>query len=149
VLARQLEQYLHAQIPLSAAMRVRVVALDAEGVTLSAPLAPNINHHETVFGGSAAALAILASWSLIHVRLRADHLDARLVIQRNTIEYQRPMSGEFQARSAFESADAWSAFAALLQRRGRARLSVLAALTQDEVRAGHFSGQFVALEPVP
>jgi thioesterase domain-containing protein len=145
VLATQLEQYLHAQIPLSRAMRVTVAALDAQGVTLSAPLAPNINHHETVFGGSAAALAILASWSLIHVRLAAAHLDARLVIQRNAMEYERPMSGDFQARSAFASPDAWPAFAALLQRRGRARLTVVATLAHGGLRAGHFTGQFVAM----
>jgi thioesterase domain-containing protein len=146
VLAAQLQQYLHEQIPLSRAMRVSVTAVDAAGVTLSAPLAPNINHHETVFGGSAVTLAILASWSLIHVRLRAAHLDARLVIQRSAVEYERPMRGEFVARSAFESEESWSAFAALLARRGRARLSVVATLSQGGLRAGHFTGQFVALQ---
>jgi len=145
VLARQLQQYLHDEIPLCRAMRVQVAAVDADGVTLSAPLAPNINHHETVFGGSASALAILASWSLIHVRLRAADLAARLVIQRNTMEYERPIAGDFSARSAFESQDAWLAFAAMLERRGRARLTVLATLEHGGVRAGRFTGQFVAL----
>lgn len=145
MLARQLQQYLHDEIPLCRAMRVRVTAVDADGVTLSAPLAPNINHHETVFGGSAAALAILASWSLIHVRLRAAELAARLVIQRNTMEYERPMATDFSARAAFESDAAWPAFAAMLARRGRARLTVVATLGHDGVRAGRFCGQFVAL----
>ena len=145
MLASELQHYLHEQIPLSAAMQVRVSAVDAQGVTLSAPLAPNINHHETVFGGSAAALAILAGWSLVHVRLRAANLQARLVIQRNALEYERPMSGEFSARSAFESGDTWPAFAALLERRGRARLTVIATLEHGGLRSGHFTGQFVAL----
>jgi thioesterase domain-containing protein len=145
VLARQLEEYLHEEIPLCRAMQVQVAAVDADGVTLSAPLAPNINHHETVFGGSAAALAILSCWSLIHVRLRAAALDARLVIQRNAMEYERPIGGAFTARSAFAPADAWDAFAATLTRRGRARLTVVATLAHGGVRAGHFSGQFVAM----
>ena len=144
MLASQLEQYLHAEIPLSAAMRVSVSAIDAAGVTLSAPLAANINHHETVFGGSAAALAILAGWSLIHVRLHAADLPARLVIQRNSMEYERPITGDFTARSAFESEASWSAFAAMLRRRGRARLTVVATLEHAGVRAGGFIGQFVA-----
>ncbi len=145
MLARDLEQYLHAQIPLCRAMRVQVAALDAQGVTLSAPLAPNINHHETVFGGSAAVLAILAGWSLIHVRLQHAQLPARVVIQRHTMEYERPMAQDFKARSALESEDAWAAFAALLARRGRARLRVLATLECAGVRSGSFSGQFVAV----
>jgi thioesterase domain-containing protein len=59
--ARELQAYLHAHIPLSAAMQVSVDAVAADGVTLRAPLAPNINHRETVFGGSASAVAILAA----------------------------------------------------------------------------------------
>ena len=55
--ARELEDYLHAHIPLSAAMQVAVVAVEASGVTLAAPLAPNINHRDPLFGGSASAVA--------------------------------------------------------------------------------------------
>jgi thioesterase domain-containing protein len=58
----ELERYLHEHIPLSHAMRVGVVTVDAGTVVLRAPLEPNINHRETVFGGSASALAILAAW---------------------------------------------------------------------------------------
>lgn len=59
-----LEQYLHEHIPLSRAMGVEVQEADWNGVTLRAPLAPNNNHRETVFGGSASAVAILAAWAL-------------------------------------------------------------------------------------
>ena len=52
--ARALETSLHAHIPLSAAMQVSAVAVDATGVTL----APDINHRDTVFGGSASAVAM-------------------------------------------------------------------------------------------
>lgn len=61
----ELEKYLHGHIPLSKAMEVAVVQVQPEGVILSAPLAPNINHRDTVFGGSASAVAILAAWSLL------------------------------------------------------------------------------------
>jgi thioesterase domain-containing protein len=81
----ELEQYLHKHIPLSKAMGVVVVSANAETAVLQASLAPNINHRETVFGGSASALAILAVWSLLHTRLRGSGIEARLVIQRNTM----------------------------------------------------------------
>ncbi len=61
----ELEAYLHQTIPLSRAMAVSVIELNPESVVLGAPLAPNVNVHETAFGGSAAALALLAAWSLL------------------------------------------------------------------------------------
>ncbi len=63
--ARELERYLQDRIPLSRAMAVEVRTASPAGVTLFAPLAPNINHRDTVFGGSASALAILAAWSAL------------------------------------------------------------------------------------
>jgi thioesterase domain-containing protein len=83
----ELEAYLHEHIPLSHAMQVAVVELGPDTVVLRAPLAPNINHRETVFGGSASAVAILAAWSLLHTRLTSAGISARLVIQRNTMSY--------------------------------------------------------------
>src|SRR3546814_6317524 len=41
---QDLGEYLHRQIPLSAAMQVDVRSATAQSVVLSAPLAPNINH---------------------------------------------------------------------------------------------------------
>ena len=58
--ARELEAYLHDRIPLSRAMAIAVVEAGPERVRLAAPLAPNINHRDTVFGGSAASLAMAA-----------------------------------------------------------------------------------------
>ncbi|MGE5240286.1 MAG: YiiD C-terminal domain-containing protein, partial [Bacteroidota bacterium] len=69
---RELERYLHEQIPLSKAMGVEVMEASGEKVELAAPFAPNINHLETVFGGSASAVAILAAWTLLHVRLELE-----------------------------------------------------------------------------
>jgi len=45
------QQYLHDHIPLSKAMQVTVLSAQTDSVILSAPLAPNINGKETVFGG--------------------------------------------------------------------------------------------------
>ena len=81
----ELAQYIHEHIPLSKAMGVSVVAVEDDAITLQAPLEPNLNHRQTVFGGSASALAILASWSLLHVRLHGQGIADRLVIQRNSI----------------------------------------------------------------
>jgi thioesterase domain-containing protein len=108
-------------------------------------LRPNVNHRETVFGGSASALAILAAWSLLHTRLRREGIATRLVIQRNTMEYEQPILGEFTARSSLESLAAWPQFTRMLARKGKARVAVLSVLEHAGEVVGRFTGEFVAL----
>jgi len=141
-----LEQYLHENIPLSKAMQVSVVSVSPESVVLSAPLEPNINHRETVFGGSASALAILSAWSLLHTRLQAEHpASCRLVIQRNTMEYALPIQGQFVARSVLAQPEQWPSFLRILSRRSKGRISVNSVLEHLGQQVGAFSGEFVAL----
>jgi thioesterase domain-containing protein len=141
----ELERYLHDHIPLSRAMQVRVVEIQSTSVTLGAPLAPNINHRDTVFGGSASALAILSAWSLLHTRLTARGLPSRLVIQRNAMEYQLPILGDFTATAAIVDMQAWDLFLRMLQRKDKARISVASVLHSDGKQVGQLDGEFVAL----
>jgi thioesterase domain-containing protein len=140
-----LERYLHQQIPLSVAMGVRVRMATAERVQLAAPLAPNINHNETAFGGSAAALATLSAWALLHVRLTLAAVQARLVIQRSSMEYEQPIPGDFDAVCLFTDEPAWGRFRATLVRRGRARLTLASHLLYDARQVATFEGDFVGL----
>lgn len=126
-------------------MEVGVIAVDDDGVTLSAPLAPNINHRETVFGGSASALAILASWALLHTRLTAAGIGCRLVIQRNTMQYDAPITGDFTARSRLREPQDWPRFLRMLERRGKARAAVESTLENAGNVVGRFEGEFVGL----
>ncbi|WP_246701857.1 YiiD C-terminal domain-containing protein [Rhizobium terricola] len=139
-----LQSYLHDHIPISAAMHVRVAATDEKSITLAAPLAPNINHRETVFGGSASAVAILSAWSLLHLRLKSEGLESRVVIQHNTMDYLAPITDDFTARSYLVDPNSWASFTRLLARRGRARILVGAVLETDGIIAGRLEGEFVA-----
>jgi len=141
-----LAQYLHQQIPLSRAMQVDALEVSEDSVRLSAPLVPNVNHRATVFGGSASALAILAAWSLLHVRLRGSFPQASIVIQRQSTSYNRPIQGTFSARAALAQPDDWPRFVRLLARRGKARISVTSTLEYAGERVGQFSGDFVAFD---
>jgi thioesterase domain-containing protein len=141
---QSLEQFLHHEIPLSRAMQVVALDVSEHSVQLSAPLAPNLNHHATVFGGSACAVAMLAAWSLLHVRLRASLPSVSIVIQRQTMRYDRPILGTFSARALLAEPAEWPQFVRLLARRGRARITVASTLDYAGDTAGHFSGDFVA-----
>jgi thioesterase domain-containing protein len=143
--AGSVEQYLHRHIPLTAAMGARVASVTLRRAELRAPLAPNINHRETVFGGSAAALAILASWTLLHVRCASAGVAARLVIQRHEMSYAEPIGGDFTAVCELTDEPAWERFLATLQRRGRARIELSAQLFHAARVAASSRGEFVAL----
>lgn len=143
---KSLEQFLHQQIPLSRAMQVSAIDVTAESVQLSAPLAPNLNHRATVFGGSASAVAMLAAWSLLHVRLRASFPSACIVIQRQSMSYNRPIHGTFAARALLAQPAEWPRFLRLLTRRGRARITVASTLDYAGEPAGYFTGDFVAFD---
>ena len=141
-----IESYLHEHIPLSASMGVRVKVAMPERVELWLPLAPNVNHQRTVFGGSAAAAATLAAWTLLQLRLdrlKAD--DAQLVVQRSATEYKWPITGDFEAVCTFDDEATWASFERALARRGRARLTVGARLIQEAREVVTFAGDFVAL----
>lgn len=144
----ELETYLHEHIPLSSAMQVSVLEVTPEHLVLGAPLPPNINHRETVFGGSASALAILSAWALLHTRLAAVGISSTLVIQRNTMTYEKAITGRFTATATTPTDEVWQAFMRMLQRKGRGRISVASVLMQDGNVAGRLEGDFVALNAV-
>ncbi|MEJ5976953.1 YiiD C-terminal domain-containing protein [Novosphingobium sp. PS1R-30] len=141
---RDLEEYLHRQIPLSAAMQVAVRSAAPDSVVLAAPLEPNINHKHTAFGGSVSALGILAAWSLVHLRLTAENLRGEIVIQSNSMDYDRPIAGAFTAVSALADVEAWPGFIRMLTRRKRARIAVRSELIYRGEVAGCLTGRFVA-----
>jgi thioesterase domain-containing protein len=145
----EVEAYLHGHIPLSADMAVCVVACDATGVVLRAPLAPNINHRATVFGGSASAVAILAAWTWLHFALRVAGQTPRLVIQRNTVDYLSPIPTEFEARCPGLPPAQFEKFVRTLARHGRSRATLDAALFCAGEKVAVFSGDYVALSVAP
>lgn len=139
-----LADFLHEHIPLSRAMNVTAVRASVEEVVLEAPLEPNINVHGTMFGGSAATLGLLAAWSVLHLRLEAEGISNQLVIHRTEMEYLKPIAGTAQAVARLEGAD-WASFLHTLERRGKARLKVDAALVFNGEPAARLAGEFVAI----
>lgn len=141
----ELQQFLHRSVPLSQAMQVRVELIEADQLVLSAPMAPNLNQHGTVFGGSSATLGVLAAWSLLHVRLTQQAVHCKLVVQRTAMEYEAPMSAAFSATATWAAGSDWDKFLAAYHAHGKARIQAQAMLQSAGRRAGRFSGEFVAL----
>lgn len=139
------QAYLHAHIPLSAAMGTRVVEAGPTSVRLTAPLEPNLNHRATAFGGSVAALAILAGWTLVHLRLRSEGIEARTVIQRSDVSYVEAVEGAFEARALPPSDQQWTRFRGMLDRWGRGRVRVRVGVYHEGTRVAELDGDYVGL----
>ncbi len=140
-----LQDYFHEHIPLSKAMAVKVEVATPGIVRLAAPLAPNSNHHGTVFGGSASAVAVLSAWGLLHVAMLDAGIQADLVVQKSSMSYELPITGEFTAEAVAPAPEKWQRFLAMLLKYKRARISVGAVLNCAGKKTGEFEGDFVAV----
>jgi thioesterase domain-containing protein len=142
----EITRYLHEHIAITRQLGASVDAYDGASVRIVAPLGPNLNHRQTAFGGSLAALAILAGWTLVHLALRERGTDARLVIQRSEVDFDAPVDGDLVVSAALPPAPQWERFLAMLERHSRARVRVRGTIGPDArgVRAGAHEGTYVA-----
>jgi len=144
--AAELEQVLHHDIPLTREMGIRVIDWQNHRLRLHLPLAPNVNHKSTLFGGSLYCGAVLAGWGWLHLRLREAGIDdGHIVIQDGQISYPLPVREDAIAVCDAPDVAQWDRFITTYQRRGRARLELptrIHAQDSDE-SAVRFTGQFV------
>ena len=143
VRAARLEGYMHRTIPLVDQMQVRVTDFDAAGLTLTAPLAPNINHERTAFGGSLASLATLACWGYLWLLLE-DEPGMHMVVNEAQLRYLKPVTAALTAHCEAPAADTLQKFLDTLRRRGKARIELKAAIFQDGTLCTEYTGSFVA-----
>ncbi|HEY1772257.1 MAG TPA: YiiD C-terminal domain-containing protein [Gammaproteobacteria bacterium] len=142
--ATSLERYMRVHIPLVVQMQVKVATLDDTGLTLTAPLGPNINHERTAFGGSLASLMTLACWGYLWALMDKGH-GLRIVVKDAQLEYLRPVTGTLEAHCAPADAEALQRFRDTLARRGKARIGLKAEMQQDGTVAARYTGGFAVI----
>jgi len=95
----ELETYLHQRIPLSRAMAVEVRSATPDGVELFDRSRP-ISITATPSSAAAPRGRDPGGWCALYVRMRAEMRAGRIVIRRNKMSYERPITGDFTAKSA-------------------------------------------------
>ena len=140
---RKIEELFYGQIPITRALGVRVEEYDGERLVLVAPLAANVNHLGTAFGGSLHAVAVLSGYGLLWLELR--DLDPHIVIRDSTISYDRPVTGDLRAVCQSPGAEELERFRQTFIERGRARIALDATIEDAGRPAVRFRGTFVAL----
>lgn len=141
----EVETYLREHIPLSGDMGVRVLDPGPDRVVLEAPLEPNLNHRATAFGGSVAAVAMLAGWALVHFRLKAEGVAAETVIHRGDMRYDAPIQGPFRALCARVADGPWQRFTKAIVRHGRGRIGVVVTVEVGGGAVATLGASYVAL----
>lgn len=141
--ARQIEELFYSKIPITRALGVRVEHYDGERLVLSAPLAENVNHLGTAFGGSLNALAVLSGYGLLWLELQ--DTECHIVIRRSSISYERPVRGELRATCARPEAETLRQFKQTFHEKGKARIALSATIELEGITAVRFEGTFVAM----
>ena len=138
------ERFFHEQIPLTRAMGLRVLSDDACGFTVEAPVALNYNHLHTAFGGSINAVATLAGYGFVWLRLRGEA--AHLVIADSSIRFLRPVREVIRATCSQPAADELDRFVSAVRGREKARITLHVRVEAEAgATAAEFTANFVAL----
>ncbi len=140
---RALQSKLNEEIPLTRAMGLVVKSLTADSVCLTAPLANNINHKSTAFGGSLYSIAVLAGWSLIYSQLQDRHLQGHIVIQESDIKYLKPVTTEIEAVCRINSTAMMEKFVQTFTKKGMARIMLETSIQQGDIESVRFQGKYV------
>ena len=139
-----LQRYLNERIPISGAMGVEVLEAGLKQVIIRAPLAPNVNHMKTAFGGSVSAVAMLSAWSLLYVRLLNEDIKSNIVIHKTAVTFERPIIDTFTSTTVFDYEPAWEEFASKLKTKNKAGLNLSSILMCGESVTGRLEGHFVS-----
>ena len=141
----EITSYLHQEIPITGKMGLRVSVFNQWEISLSSPLAENINHKDTAFGGSLSSAAILACWTLIHLNLDKVIQNFQLVIQKSEILFDRPVHGNFVAICSIEDHKDWSRFQRALTKFGKSRIRLNSEVWSAGQLTCRHTGVYVAI----
>jgi len=139
---------LRTEMPVTQHLGIEAVGYHNGVLSLRAPLAANVNHKGTAFGGSLNAIATLAGWGVIWLALREHDIPGEVVIQDSSVHYLRPVRGDFVARSGPPEPEALSRLLGAVRRRGRGRIGLVAEVEDSEGAAVRFAGRYVVQAPI-
>lgn len=121
-------------------MGIRVVE-NGDSFAIEAPVALNYNHLHTAFGGSINAVATLAAYAFLWLRLGDE---SHVVVRESTIRFVRPIHEIIRARCDEPAEEALRAFKSTLLEKGKASMRLAVLVEENGALAAEFTGAFVA-----
>ena len=143
--AQQLIQFIRDEIPLARAMDLHLAHCDDDMLSLSAPLAPNVNDKGCAFGGSLVSLMTLSGWALVELALRRRGIDCDVFVAESSVRYLAPLWGDFRSDARLPPDADWATFFSTLAARNKARISVDCVVHGDDGKpASTLTARYVA-----
>ena len=142
---KYLESTMRRLIPITRAMEITVSEYQRNRVVMKAPLAQNINHMGTAFGGSLNALGMLTGWAILHMLLKDQQIQARILIREGTASYLTPVEQDFEAICDVARESLLDQALEVLKRKGRATIELAAQIRCGGKVAMRFHGSFVMI----
>lgn len=114
------------------AMAIRAVKFDAGVLSVSAPLANNVNDKECAFGGSLVSVMTMAAWGLLSEMCRRVDTPAEVYIADTQVRFLAPLYGDLNAQASLHQDTDWGVFLQTLRSKSRARAVVYASIKNEQ-----------------
>ncbi|GGP56639.1 thioesterase [Shewanella algicola] len=139
-LLSQLQNTWHSTIPLSQFMQVKPLSFSGTELQVTAPLAPNINLHNTMFAGSIYTLMTLTGWGMLWLQQQRLTLQGDIVIADANVKYIKPITGEPVAKVIWPNTDISG-----LAEGQRAQVMLDVGLYCNDLLCAAFTGHYVSI----
>lgn len=144
--AKELEKLLTSEIPITKQMGIRDLQITDGKLSLTLPIQPNVNHKQTMFGGSLYSSGAVACYGLFLSGLREHAITTNnIVISEGQMKYMAPVDQDARIEAQWNSDKERTQFFAALGAKKKARVLMRAQVFIANKLCAEFSGQFVAL----
>ena len=146
-LCEDLQQTWHNEIPISAAMQIKVRSFEDHTLRIEAALGPNVNVHGTGFAGSLYSIAALCGWGATHLALLSADRPGSIVIAKAEIDYRAPVTQTIEASCHFPYAATLAELKAGDKQRFDLTVQIGAQDNPNKRPKANFSGTYAVLMP--
>ncbi|MCZ4337949.1 thioesterase domain-containing protein [Shewanella colwelliana] len=142
-LLTQLQATWHRTIPVSQFMQITPEAYRDGTFSVSAPLAPNLNLHDTMFAGSIYTLMTLTGWGAVWLNQRLSEVEGDIVLAKADIRYLAPVDANPVAKVSWPEVDL-----TVLAEGQKAKVNLSVELYSGDRCCAKFEGTYVSLPQI-
>src|SRR5215212_7858943 len=117
-------------------MGLRLAGNEGDGFAVEAPVALNLNHLRTAFGGSINAVATLSAYGFLWLEL--NEAAAHVVVAEGSIQFLRPVRETIRAVCLRPDANTLAVFRRDFSERGKARIALRVQVREAGAIAAEF-----------
>jgi thioesterase domain-containing protein len=119
-------------MPPVCAMAIKAVKFDAGVLSVSAPLANNINDKACAFGGSLVSVMTMAAWGLLSEECRRERIKAEVFVADTQVRFLAPLFGDLHAQACFHEDTDRTVFFQTLRGKSRARAVMQSSIKNEQ-----------------